>query len=292
MTTRRELLLALGALAAQPAIAQQVVKMPLIGVLEREPSNENIEAFRQGMRERGYVDGKNIVFEYRYNNGKVAEFPRLAAELVQRKVDLIFAGSTTGALAAHVATKTIPIVFAVAADPVGAKLIASLPKPGGNVTGLTTNNVEIAGKRLSILKEIAGGKAARVAMLMDPSDASHDLSLRATQDPARKLGMTLRAFPVKGPEEFDAAFSTMASARIDSLLVAAGPSLNIHAKRIAELAAKARVTFKPVSGPLQPGFRFFQHPKLASPWATPRGVLSPKGVIRGFHVPCREVPSG
>lgn len=146
-----------------------------------------------------------------------------------------------GALAGHAATKIIPIVFAVAADPVGAKLIASLPKPGGNVTGLTTNNVEIAGKRLSILKEISGGKAARVAMMIDPSDASHVLSLQAAQDPARKLGMTFRAFPIKGPEEFDAAFSTMVSARIDSLLVSAGPSMNIHAKRIAELAAKARV---------------------------------------------------
>ena len=90
--------------------------MPLIGILDRDPSSENLEAFRQGMRERGHIDGKNIVFEYRYNNGKVAELPRLAAELVQRKVDSIFAGSTTGALAAHSATKSIPIAFAVAAQ--------------------------------------------------------------------------------------------------------------------------------------------------------------------------------
>ena len=241
MTTRREMLVALGTLTALPALAQQGVKMPLIGVLEREPGSENLEAFRQGMRERGYVDGKNIVVEYRYTHGKIAEFPRLAAELVQRKVDLIFAGSTPGARAAQGATNTIPIVFAVVSDPVGAKLIASLPKPGGNATGMTTNNVEIVGKRLSILKEISGGKTARAAMLMDPSDASNVLSLQAALEPARKLGMTLQAFPVKGPEEFDAAFSGMVSARIDALLVTAGVSMNSHAKRIAELAAKSRL---------------------------------------------------
>ena len=241
MTARRDMLIALAALARLPAQAQQVAKMPLIGILDREPSSRYLEAFRQGMRESGYVDGQNVAFEYRYNYGKVAEFSRLAAELVQHKVDLIFAASTPAALAAQAATNTIPIVFAVVADPVVAKVIASLAKPGGNATGLTTNNTEIVGKRLSILKEISGGKAARLAMLMDPSDPSHGQSLQAAQDPARRLGMTLRSFPVNGPEEFDAAFSSMMSMRIDSLVVPAGVSMNSHAKRIADLAAKSRL---------------------------------------------------
>ena len=240
---RRAMTVVVLALLAAPlaANAQPPAKVPRIGVLESRSSSKGLEAFKQGLRERGYVEGKSIVFEYRWANGKVAEFPKLAVELVRLKVDVIFAGSTPAALAARDATNTIPIVFATVADPVGVRLISSLPRPGGNVTGLTTNNIEVVGKRLEILKEISGGKVSRGAMLFNPADASNVLGLRAAEDPARILAMTLRPFPVKGPEDFEGAFSAMASERIESLWVAAGVLTTSHARRIAELAARTRV---------------------------------------------------
>jgi putative ABC transport system substrate-binding protein len=121
------------------------------------------------------------------------------------------------------------------------RLVASLPRPGGNVTGLTTNNIEVAGKRLGILKELLGGRISRGAVLFNPADASNVLAVRANEEPARVLGMTLRLFPVKGPEDFEEAFSAMASTQVDSLLVTAGVLTNAHARRIAELAARIRV---------------------------------------------------
>ena len=236
------LILALALLAAPLAAdAQPPSKVPRIGVLESTPPSERVEAFKQGLRARGYVEGTSIVFDYRWAQGKVAEFPKLAAELVRLTVDVIFAGTTPAALAARDATNTIPIVFAMVADPVGVQLISSLPRPGGNVTGLTTSNIEVNGKRLEILKAISGGKVSRGAMLFNPADASNVLSLRAIEDPARILGMTLRPFPVKGPEDFEGAFSAMASERIESLFVAAGVLTITHARRIAELAARTRV---------------------------------------------------
>jgi putative ABC transport system substrate-binding protein len=193
------------------------------------------------LRERGYVDGKSIAIEYRWANGKVAEFSKLAAELVRLKVDVIVAGTTPAAMAARDATSTIPIVFATVANPVGVKLVASLPRPGGNVTGLTTNNTETAGKRLEMLKEISGARAPRLAMLFNPADESNVLALRLAEDPARKLGMTPQHFPVNGPEDFEGAFAAMSSARAGALLVVAGVLTFAHARKLAELAAKYRI---------------------------------------------------
>ena len=231
-----------GGLVAAPfaADAQPAAQVPRIGVLESN-SSSSLVSFKQGLKERGYVEGKSIVFEYRWANGKVAEFPRLAADLVRLKVDVIFAGTTPAALAARDATNTIPIVFATVADPIGVKLVSSLPRPGGNVTGLTTNNIEVAGKRLEILKEMLGGKVSRLAMLFNPADASNVLALQAIEDSARKLKVTLRPFPAKGPEDFAGAFSAMASERIDAILVAAGVLTLAHARDIAELATGARL---------------------------------------------------
>lgn len=240
---RRDSVLLLLALSAAPlaARAQPAAKVPRIGVLEYSTSSESVEAFKQGLRELGYVEGKGFVIEYRSANEKVAEFPRLAAELARLGVDVILAGSTPAALAARDASATIPIVFAIVADPIGVRLVSSLPRPGGNVTGLTTNNIEVAGKRLGILKELLGGRISRGAVLFNPADASNVLAVRANEEPARVLGMTLRLFPVKGPEDFEEAFSAMASTQVDSLLVTAGVLTNAHARRIAELAARIRV---------------------------------------------------
>jgi putative tryptophan/tyrosine transport system substrate-binding protein len=232
-----------GGLVAAPfaADAQPAAQVPRIGVLEGNSYSKSLESFKQGLQERGYVEGKSIVFEYRWANGKVAEFPRLATDLVRLKVDVIFAGTTPAAVAARDATITIPIVFATVADPMGVKLVSSLPRPGGNVTGLTTNNIEVAGKRLEILKEMLGGKVSRVAVLFNPADASNVLALQAVEDSARKLRVTIRPLPAKGPEDFAGAFSAMASERIDSVLVAAGVLTLAHARDIAELAAGTRL---------------------------------------------------
>jgi len=232
-----------GGLVAAPfaADAQPAAQVPRIGVLESNSSSKRLVSFKQGLKERGYVEGKSIVFEYRWANGKVAEFPRLAADLVRLKVDVIFAGTTPAVLAARDATNAIPIVFATVADPIGVKLVSSLPRPGGNVTGLTTNNTEVAGKRLEIFKEMLGGKVSRLAMLFNPADASNVLALQTVEDSARKLKVTLRPFPAKGPEDFAGAFSAMASERIDAVLVAAGVLTLAHARDVAELATGARL---------------------------------------------------
>ena len=194
--TRRALLSGSVAILGAPLTALSQAKMARIGVLDSwSPSTfpDRLVAFQEGVRELGYTWDQGIAMEYRSANGKVADLPRLAAELVRLQVDVIFAATTPAALAAQDATKTIPIVIAVVADPVGAKLISSLARPGGNVTGLTTGNVEIAPKRLQLLNEISGGKVIRGAMLFNPGDASNVLALRLAQDAARVLGMETSA---------------------------------------------------------------------------------------------------
>jgi putative ABC transport system substrate-binding protein len=223
------------------AFSQAAPKLARIGVLESNPASKGLESFRQGLRGRGYVEGQNVAFEYRWTQGVVAEIPKLAAELSRLPLDVIFAPTTPAALAAKDATRSIPVVFAVAADPVGSKLVATLAKPGGNVTGLTTLNIEVVPKRLEILNEVAGGKAHNGALLFDPGDASNQLLLKVIEEPARKLAMAMRPFPVRGPNEFDNAFSAMAAADIDVLMVAAGTLTVAHTKRLAELAAKVRI---------------------------------------------------
>ena len=218
--------------------------MARVGVLEAgSPAAfpDRLEAFRQGLAELGLVDGQNLAIEYRWAQGKSADLPRLAAELVRLKVDVILAGTTVAALAAKEASSTVPIVFAVAADPVGVGLVAGLARPGGNVTGLTSANVEIAPKRLELLKEITGGKVSRAAVLFYPGDASNVIASRAAQDAAVKLGVSLRPFPVNSVEEFEAAYSAMEKDRIDAVLVAAGALTDFHAGKLAELAARIRV---------------------------------------------------
>lgn len=215
-----------------------------VGVLESSSPcafPDRLEALRRGFAQLGYVEGQTVLFEYRWAHGRITDLPRLAAELVRLKVDIIVAGTTPAAVAAKDATSTIPIVFAVPADPVGVGLVTGLSRPGGNVTGLTTGNVEIIPKRLELLKEISGGKVSRVAVLFNPADASNVLVVQATQDAGKRLGVSLRPLPIKSPEDFEGAFSAMVTDRIDALFVAAGALTDSHAGRLAELAARNRV---------------------------------------------------
>lgn len=224
--------------------ARQHARVARVGLLESSSPSafpDRVEALRRGLSELGYREGHTLSFEYRWAHGKIADLPRLAAELVRVKVDVIVAGTTPAALAARDATSLIPIVFAVPADPVGVGLVSGFPRPGGNVTGLTTANVEIVPKRLELLKELSGERVSRGAVLFNPADASNVLMVRATQDAAKRLGLSLRSFPVKRAEDFEAAFSTMATDRIDALLVAAGALTDSHAGTLADLAARIRV---------------------------------------------------
>ena len=218
---RREFITLIGgAAAAWPlaARAQQPAKVPRIGFLHYSspgPSPE-VNAFRQGLRDLGYVEGKNINIEYRFASGRVERLPELAAELVHLKPDVIVSPTTAASLAAKQATRTIPIVIAGVADAVGAGLVASIARPGGNVTGLTSISAELGGKRLELVKGI-GPTASRVAVLHDPADRSNVLLLKGLQEAAPALGLTLQPLEVRELGEFEGAFIAISRERADAL---------------------------------------------------------------------------
>jgi putative ABC transport system substrate-binding protein len=246
MTTRRELLIALGAgaLAWAGAVgAQAPAKVRRIGLLS--PNFRSVvalwhQAFRLGLRDLGWVEGKNISFEYRYAEGRNDRLPELAAELVRLKVDVIVASGPTDTLAAQKASSAIPIVMATAGDPVTSGLVESLARPGGNVTGLSTMASELGGKRLELLKEIVP-RLSRVAVLWDPQSASSILSWKDMQLPARQLGVQLHSLEVRSPSDFDKAFEDATRARAGALAVTPGAVLTANQKQIARLAAKNRL---------------------------------------------------
>jgi putative ABC transport system substrate-binding protein len=200
-----------------------------------------VEAFRQGLRALGYVDGQNLAAEYRWAHGQVEALPALAAELVRLPVDLLFAGSTAASLAARDATQTIPIVFVGVADPVGTGLVASLARPGGNITGRSTQNAELGLKRLELLRDVSPHKVSRVGVVFNPMDAANVLGVRELEGPTRALGLTLRRVDVRSPDEFEGAFSRMASEGVDAVIVSSGPLTNSHAKQLVQLTARTRL---------------------------------------------------
>jgi putative ABC transport system substrate-binding protein len=244
---RRDTVLGLLALGAAPlaAEAQQAAKVPRIGYLVTNlAANPHwLEAFRQGLRDLGYVEGRNVVVEYRDAEGKLERIPALAAELVALKVDVILAGSALHALAAKQATSTIPIVFTVAADPVGSGLVASLARPGGNVTGLSNLAPELVGKGLELLTQAVPG-VSRVAVLWQPGALGErtekDMLTRA-EVAARALGVQLQFVEARGPADFDRAFSDMTRARAGALTVFGGAMFFSERRRLVDLAAKNRL---------------------------------------------------
>jgi len=240
---RRTFLVGTGAvLFAAPLAgeAQQAGKVYRIGIMQFIPvSNapQLLDAFRQELRELGWVEGKNIEFENVSAEGKLDRFPAVAAELVRRRVDLIIAGTTVAARAAKNATSTVPILIVVAADAVGSGLIDSLARPGGNITGLTLMTVEIQAKQLEILKE-AMPQTARVSVLRNGPTIR---SVKELESAARLLRIQLQLLTAGSPKEIDDAFPTMIRGRSDAFLVVADPLYWVHRKRLAELAAKARL---------------------------------------------------
>jgi putative ABC transport system substrate-binding protein len=244
VTTRRTFL---GTLAGGLLAASRVGhagKVHRIGYLGSGSSTSNPHlpgAFRQGLRDLGWIEGQNIVIEYRFADGHLDRLPALAAEVVRLKVDIIAASPTPAALAAKNATGTIPIVFTSVPDPVGLGLVASLARPGGNVTGLTYSvGFNIFGKDLELLKE-AVPKARRVAVLSNPASPSHPLTMSAIRDAARSLGLPLRLVEARGPDDFDGAFAAMAKERVGALFVVTDPAFIPYRARLAELTTKHRL---------------------------------------------------
>ena len=237
----------LGLLAA-PFLShgQQPAKVYRIGLLvARAPTAPETallwEAFVEGLRERGYIQGQNLVIERRYTEARDERAPALAAELVSLKVDLIVAHATAQVRAVKQATSAIPIVMVGVTDPVERGLVASLAHPGGNVTGLTTTaGVEIAGKYVQLLKE-AIPKVSRVAVLRYSGDPPNPASRKEIEEAAQALGVTLQSYEVRDPAEFEGAFTTMTKARADALLVQTHPFITVHARRIVDLAAQTRL---------------------------------------------------
>jgi putative ABC transport system substrate-binding protein len=226
------------------AEAQQSGKLSRIGFLAGASASFNsaqIKAFLQGLRELGYIEGKNIVIEYRYADGKLNRLPDLAADLVRLKVDLIVTNAgAPGVLAAKKATRTVPIVFLSAGDPVGSGLVESFARPGGNVTGSTTLGPELAGKRLELLKE-AFPKVSRVAVLWNPANPALIPERKETEVAAQGLGVQLQSVEVRSVNDFDNAFSAITNERAQALLTTPDPVNNSQAKRIIEFATKSRL---------------------------------------------------
>src|SRR5215510_454765 len=225
------------------AHARQAGKVPRIGFLSPfSPSATALwlEAFRQGLRDLGWVEGKNISIEYRYAEGRNERLPDLAADLVRLKVDIIVTAVTPDALAAKNATRTIPIVMAASGDPVASGLVDSLARPGGNITGLSQMNPELAGKRLELLKEIVP-KLSRVAVFWNPQDQMSTISWNELQTPARPLGVQLHPVEIRSSSDFDKAFEDATRARAGALAIMPAPVFVTNLNRIADLAAKSRL---------------------------------------------------
>ena len=233
------LILALAGVLAPVASDAQPPRVARIGYLVpiRGPF---FEAFREGLRSLGYVEGQNIVIELRSAEGSPERLPALASELVRLKVDVIVASSPPAPQAAKNATGTIPIVFAVVGDPVGEGLVASLARPGGNITGLTSIAPEIVGKQLELLREVVP-KVSRATALRNPDNHSHALLVRQTEGAARALGMQLQFLEARSLNEIERAFSAMAGKGARALLVLPDPTFVAHRARIADLAARSRL---------------------------------------------------
>jgi putative tryptophan/tyrosine transport system substrate-binding protein len=243
---RREFITLLGGVAAAwplPAKAQQAGKVYRIGILEPTSqllNSANFDAFRQGLRELGYIEGQNYVIDYRSADGHDERFPDLATELVRLNVDLILTRGTPAALAAKNATRTIPIVLAGLGDPVANGVVASLAHPGANVTGLSSSTTELQQKRLELIKELLP-QAERFVLLTNMGNLNERLNWEETKMAARSLNVGVELLDVRNPEEFEHAFDDATKQRADALVVAGDGLLLSNRRLIVDLAAKYRL---------------------------------------------------
>ena len=219
------------------ANAQQPKTVFKIGMLG---GGSGLGLFRGELRELGYVEGKNIIYEYRQSDGKVDRLPALVDELIRQKVDVLVASSTPSAIAAKNATSTIPIVFLTVPDPVGAGLVQNLARPGGHITGVTNITAVLAGKRLELLKETIP-KISRVAVLWDPQNPGSAESWKESRVPAQELGLLLHSMEISSADNLDAKFKETVQARSSALVLAGGTLATANQKKIADLAIKYRL---------------------------------------------------
>ena len=236
--------LAGGLIATSHATRAQQKGMPVIGVLSTgspgPSSAPSMDAFRQGLSEAGYVEGENVAIEYRWAEGHYDRLPALAADLVGRKVDLIMANSPPSALAAKSATSTIPIVFRSGADPVRDGLVASLARPGGNLTGVSFVADELTAKRLDLLSELVP-RVGMIALLMNPNNATAERVVRDVQEAARMKGLQLHILKASSESEIDTAFASLVQLHAGALVVGADPFLSGRREQIVALASRRAV---------------------------------------------------
>jgi len=248
------------------AQAQQPARIPRIGILIASTASffsARVEAFRQRLRELGYIEGKNIVIEYRYADGKLERLPDLAAELVRLKVDVIITAGA-GSSPAKKATATIPIVFAGSSDPVGTGLVSSLARPGGNITGLSNIAQDLDGKRLELLKE-AFPKVARVAFLWQSPGGNR--ALTDMEAAAKALGLKLQSLPVRSLDDFESAFARTKREGAQALITAPSPLINTQRRQVLDFAAKNRLpAMYPTSEYVEAGGLMSYAPNEADLW--------------------------
>jgi ABC-type uncharacterized transport system substrate-binding protein len=244
MNNRREFVTLLGGAAAWPLAARaQQAAMPVIGFLNTSsPDAYRLRAFHQGLKDAGFIEGENVAIEYRWADNQIDRLPALAAELVRRRVNVIAAGGgLLSAEAAKAETRTIPILFLVAQDPVKLGLVASLNRPGGNLTGINILAAELAAKRLELLRELLPG-AIRIAALVDPANArTTESTLKELEAAVRAMGMQMEVINASTSREIDAAFATLVSKRPDALFVGISPFLLSRRVQLAQLAARHAV---------------------------------------------------
>ncbi len=231
------LIVPLAADAQPPAKAHRI---GLLGAASPSAYASHVEAFRQGLRDLGYVEGKNFSIEYRWAEGNYDRLPDLVTDLVRLKVDVILTHGTPGTLAAKRATATIPIVMAVSGDAVATGIVASIARPGGNITGSTFFFPELNAKRVDLLKQ-ALPRIARVAALSNPDNPATASALQAMEATAQSLKVEFQRFEARGPDEFARVFSEMAKRRAEALVVLEDAMLIAHARRVADLATKSRL---------------------------------------------------
>jgi putative tryptophan/tyrosine transport system substrate-binding protein len=223
--------------------AQQPKKTPRIGFLlapSRSAVSESLDSFRKGLRDLGYLEGQNIVIEYRYAEGKFDRLPDFAADLVRLKVDVIAAGGSPAIQAARDSTRTIPIVMTGLTDPVAWGVIASLDRPGGNITGLSLGGYELIGKRLELLKETVP-RVTRIAFFWTSQSPAPDMRSKETQAASQALGLRIQSLEVRGPNDFEAAFQAALKGRAGGLTVEPSPVFTTNRHRILSFAAKNRL---------------------------------------------------
>jgi putative tryptophan/tyrosine transport system substrate-binding protein len=225
-----------------PALAQQPKKVPRIGYLAPgSPSAFQVEAFRRGLRDLGYIEGKNLLVEYRYAEGNQDRIPGLVAELVQLKVVVLVVGAQASIRAAKQATKTIPIVMLSSVDPVAAGMVDSLARPGGNITGLARLTRDLSGKRLELLKEVVPGMS-RVGVLRDTDDPASPIAFKEYEAAAGALKIQLQSLEVQRPNpDLEAAFHTATKGRVSAVITIRNPVFSRYPKPIADLAIKNRL---------------------------------------------------